>query len=605
MSKSKICIHPQNSDDSFTCLSCGKTFKTKTTFSSHCKREHPSYFEDFVVPNAGEHPWLLTERCKHCGKPNCSFNSVVSGFNAYCSDVCSLVDRQEELQRKAKEALRKKHGVDNPSQISGHGEKVKKTKLLRYGSETFNNPEKTRKTSLERYGSNCFTQTEQYRDALRETSLRRFGVTHFSMNPSVKRRREQTNLERHGVKSLLSSESPVRKKFSERLTRERTWTLQDPEKQKKCSDQKKKLFEERLKEFSFENVKLLSASDRLFRCVTCDSTFQTENISINKCSSHFPRCPVCKPPGKPAKNSLFHEEFRGWLLTEVPGLAFTENDRSVCKTINKEVDFFFPEQKVAIELNGLYWHSETFGGKTRSYHLLKTRAAEEAGVRLLHIFHDEWEFKKAIVKSKVLHILGHSKAERLHARKLTIREIGKKKANQFLQRNHIQGREFSAQVCLGAFDGSQLVGVMTFGKPRISTGQKPQEGKVELIRYAVDIDKRIPGLATRLLRAFLRLSPDVREVFSYADRRWSSAGSCGLLYPSLGFQHVSTSGPSYFYLLRNEEYKKRHSRFKFRKSELDKKLKDFNPVLSEWQNMKNCQHDRIWDCGTLKFSLMV
>jgi len=32
-----------------------------------------------------------------------------------------------------------------------------------------------------------------------------------------------------------------------------------------------------------------------------------------------------------------------------------------------------------------------------------------------------------------------------------------------------------------------------------------------------------------------------------------------------------------------------------------KKLANFNPNLSEWENMKNNGYDRIWDCGHLKY----
>jgi hypothetical protein len=35
----------------------------------------------------------------------------------------------------------------------------------------------------------------------------------------------------------------------------------------------------------------------------------------------------------------------------------------------------------------------------------------------------------------------------------------------------------------------------------------------------------------------------------------------------------------------------------FQKSKLSKKLKTFDPNLSEWENMKMNGFDRIWDCG--------
>ena len=51
-------------------------------------------------------------------------------------------------------------------------------------------------------------------------------------------------------------------------------------------------------------------------------------------------------------------------------------------------------------------------------------------------------------------------------------------------------------------------------------------------------------------------------------------------------------------------YKTREHRFKYRKSELSKILNEYNDLLSEWENMKNNNYDRIWDCGSKKYQLV-
>ena len=62
-----------------------------------------------------------------------------------------------------------------------------------------------------------------------------------------------------------------------------------------------------------------------------------------------------------------------------------------------EVDIYLPDIKLAIELNGLYFHSDVHGGRDKHYHLAKTLKAENLGIRLLHIFEDEWKNKKDII----------------------------------------------------------------------------------------------------------------------------------------------------------------------------------------------------------------
>ena len=55
-----------------------------------------------------------------------------------------------------------------------------------------------------------------------------------------------------------------------------------------------------------------------------------------------------------------------------------------------ELDFYFPDLKIAIECNGSYWHSIEAGIYDKDYHLKKTIMCENVGIRLIHIFEDNW-----------------------------------------------------------------------------------------------------------------------------------------------------------------------------------------------------------------------
>lgn len=54
----------------------------------------------------------------------------------------------------------------------------------------------------------------------------------------------------------------------------------------------------------------------------------------------------------------------------------------------KEADIFIPARKVAIEYNGIYYHSEKFKGS--KYHLNKFKHFKERGIDLIYIWEDEW-----------------------------------------------------------------------------------------------------------------------------------------------------------------------------------------------------------------------
>jgi len=61
--------------------------------------------------------------------------------------------------------------------------------------------------------------------------------------------------------------------------------------------------------------------------------------------------------------------------------------------------------KIAIEYDGLYWHNDDVK-EDHKYHLNKTLRCEQENIQLIHIFENEWNSKKDIVKSRIKNILG-------------------------------------------------------------------------------------------------------------------------------------------------------------------------------------------------------
>jgi hypothetical protein len=254
-----------------------------------------------------------------------------------------------------------------------------------------------------------------------------------------------------------------------------------------------------------------------------------------------------------------------------------------------EIDLYIPSLDIGIEYNGLYWHSEKMG-KTRNYHQLKTILSEGEGVKLIHIFEDEWYSKKEIVKDRLRHILGKTK-NKIYGRKCIIREITSDEKKLYLETNHIQGND-SSTIKLGLFYLNELVGVMTFSKPRKSLGyNKLDDNNIyELVRFA---SNNVIGGADKLLKYFVKLY-NPKKIISYADRRWSQ----GDLYIKLGFNFVGSTKPNYWY---TKNYKTREHRFKYRKDVLISKGFDSNKT--EFQIMEELGYNRIWDCGSLKYEL--
>ena len=268
------------------------------------------------------------------------------------------------------------------------------------------------------------------------------------------------------------------------------------------------------------------------------------------------------------------------------GLSIEENNTTVLD--GKELDIYIPGKQIAIEFNGLYWHSDLF--KEDKYHLKKLEKCESKGIKLIQIFEDEWLNKQEIVKSRLRNILGKIE-NKIYARKCVIKELDSKIVTKFLNENHLQGA-VGSKIKLGLFYNEELVSIITFGNLRKNLGQKSKDNTFELLRFCNKLNVNIIGGASKLFKYFISNYSCV-GVISYADRRWGS----GELYTTLGFKHIHNSQPNYFYVKNGEV--KREARFKYRKDILVSE--GFDKNKTEKQIMIDRNYFRIYDCGAMKF----
>jgi len=270
--------------------------------------------------------------------------------------------------------------------------------------------------------------------------------------------------------------------------------------------------------------------------------------------------------------------------------AIQSNNRHIIAP--KEIDIFLPEQKLAIELDGIYWHSEE-KGKHSLYHLNKTRQCESLGIKMIHIYDAEWndQNKQKIIKSRISHLLGKSK--KIFARKCVIKEISSEDCRNFLTANHIQGN-CPAKIKLGLYNDNILCAVGTFGGSRYD-----KKYEWELLRYTAIIGVTIVGGASKILKHFIS-NYNTTSIISYADRRWSEAS--GTVYSEIGFTQIGSSLPNYKYFKINKGQAILSSRNQFQKHMLGKKLELFDPDLTEYENMSMNGYHKIWDCGKLIYA---
>jgi hypothetical protein len=254
------------------------------------------------------------------------------------------------------------------------------------------------------------------------------------------------------------------------------------------------------------------------------------------------------------------------------------------------LDIYIPYHNIAFEFDGLYWHNELY--KDANYHLNKTELCEEKGIKLIHIFEDEWTYKQDIVKSRVKNLLGLSN-DKIFARKCVIKEVKTENKTKFLDENHIQG-SVGSSVNLGLYYKDELVSIMTFGSLRKNMGRNFIDGHYELLRFCNKLDSNVIGGASKLFKHFINNYNPI-EVISYADRRWSQGG----LYDNLGFEFIKNSVPNYFYVVKG----KRMNRYNFRKDILVKE--GYDADKSEREIMSGRKIYRIYDCGNKLYRIKI
>lgn len=308
-------------------------------------------------------------------------------------------------------------------------------------------------------------------------------------------------------------------------------------------------------------------------CNSCGTAF-VQSLSSNRL---WPTCEVCSPKVRSKLEDDVYSFF----------VALCEDTcRNERKIISNELDMFSPSKKFAIEVCGLYWHSEKFG-RGENYHYIKTKECSDSGISLMTIFEDEWYDRGDIIRAYISNKLSGGNT-RIHARNCSISVIDSLSAREFYEENHIQGFANST-IHIGLILDGVLMAAMSFSKPRAGVG-KSTSGDFELVRFATKIGYNIPGGFSKLLSYFSKNNIG-KVIYSFSDNRYSS----GDVYRINGFEKSHDIKPRYSYL--NPKTGKLEHRFKYTKFKLVEMGYDEN--LTEKEIMESIGFFRVWDCGKI------
>lgn len=258
------------------------------------------------------------------------------------------------------------------------------------------------------------------------------------------------------------------------------------------------------------------------------------------------------------------------------GINVIRNDRRLIKP--QELDIYIPSHNLAIEFNGLIWHSE-HGGKNRNYHLDKMNKCNELGINLIQIFENEWRDRKPQVKSFLKSKLGKN-SRFIYARRTQIKEVSKSETKKFLNDYHILGN-CNHVVSYGLYLQDELLSLITIGKHHRNNTE------IVLSRFVGKEDVTVVGGLSKLVKHASSVHGDIS---TWIDLRWSDGQS----WKKIGWEQVSILSPDYFYFNPNKNTEI------YSKQQRKKSSVGTPEYMTEWEHAQKDGLTRIWDCGKLK-----
>lgn len=437
-------------------------------------------------------------------------------------------------------------------------EKIANTNIARYGSNPLSNSmvkEKIKKTMLAKYGVAYISQNQEVKDKKKASSLQRYGTAYPIQSAEIKTKMGQTKLKKYGHTNNLASPAELARRKEIAMKSHGVVSHQQYEMGAEVRD--RLLDKERLLDQHIQQKKSLT---QIAKELAIDQSTVAKYLHSHGVATQL---------GSRSQAEMELSE----LLTNW-GVEFIYNTRSIIPP--KELDIYIPSHELAIEYCGLFWHSEQ-AGKDNHYHYDKYTKCKEQGIQLLTIFSDEWDMRRAVVIAILQHKLQKA-STRIHARKCEI-QLGKR---GFLRTVHLQGEGHASHRYDLVHQGQTVAQMALLIKQDI-----------EIVRFACCA--HIPGAFSKLL-AHVRQQHPQKSIVTFSDNRWSD----GSLYKRNGFIAEYEISPDYYYSPDNTY---RFHKSNYRHSQLKRKLANYDPQLSEWQNCKKHRILRIWDCGKIKWRL--
>ena len=458
---------------------------------------------------------------------------------------------------------------------------IKKTTIEKYGVEHTSQLESTkqkhRETSFKNNGV-YHNFSGHMRDAIYESNMEKYGAKHALQNETLLKKRNDTMLERHGTLNMINSEK----------TKSTNIELYGYKNAMKSSEISSKVSMSLKHRFNLEQIYKLEKWNIILEqyvsetqyyhieCKRCETKQTIAGASMNsKLRADVDPCTICNPY---IKTYTSNAEDDLAIYIESLGIKVLRNVKTLVKS--SELDIFLPDYNIGFEFNGVYWHSELYRNET--YHKDKTSNFLKIGIKIYHVWEDDWKNKKCIIKDRILNLVSK---DYIGARKCEIVNVTQVESKKFFDSTHINGN-FNAKIYYGLRYNGEIISIMSFSKSRYK-----KTDSWELIRFASS--KNVIGGASKLFNHFIK-NNNPESVISFAKIDWSPDPDI-TVYKKIGFYLESITPPSPYWNIDGI----RVHRLNFIKQKLINKGKDNTKTAIEI--MHEDGYYRVYDCGNWKF----
>lgn len=297
-----------------------------------------------------------------------------------------------------------------------------------------------------------------------------------------------------------------------------------------------------------------------------------------------PSCPQCMQWG----TSILEQEVTSYIKSILPkDVEIKENDRKLISP--KELDIYIPELSVAVEFNGLYWHSEA-NGKSKNYHYNKWKQCKSKNVQLITVWEDDWLYRQEHIKSQLSTLLRTpDKNLSTHASKLSTKEVDESKAKEFYNSSYL--KEFSSDSNYYALvdnEKDSMCALMTW---------KQVDEKVVIIEDYCEKDSVVNGLEKLIHRILKRINnKSVENIIAHIDNSSVYRAS----FEKIGFMQVQSVKHNFSYVVKRERVHESHMSVIFFKD--NQELVYDSDLTLEELKIKN-GITKLWDCGKISYVL--